>query len=689
MPDTLNLANTQLPTSSEGELTRWDNSLYYVKGGQYYAVPLSSFAGQPWQDARGNWKTQQQMDAYGKAALQSQYGINFDTLSSAWEGIDYQIKHGQLTQGTSANWASILSGYSAPAGGATTTYQVDPSNPNKYLPPVTTPAGQAAPPSTGQLGITPEQYTQNILGGQYTTMDKAKSLYPGLATTEAISVDAFSPVAPAPLVPQQPPNQTATGLIAGAEQGAKTLQDSITEATPPETDLSAQIKGLWGDVMGALPGLQGRGAAQAEAETATGVPTYSKELANMNAQILQKVAENKATQAQYQKLSQAQEGQAGVTMARVIGSQAQIQKMALAEQNAAAADVGLLQARALGLQGQLEAAQKTADRAVDLMYQDREAVINTKLKQLELLLPELAKQEKIYAEAQANKLKDEKEKLKEQKDTTKANITLAIANNVATQFYNFGGEIRSTATGRAFSTEQEFVDATGMNVAQAEAKGLITMIGGGVETSQQMVGSATTGYRLITYDKQGNIVNSTPVSGGGGGGGGGLIFTLPADAPGNDTGADITIDLGSVAGIKKAIQLDPTLTYSDLFAKITQANKNLEVSVIKNLLIEAGLKEPGEASDVSLTREYMASRFTGKMLENSAIEIFIGKGVDDDDLKAEAKKRGLRKWNTSWEAEKEILLEALKVEYMDYIMELIEGYRNQGLTDDEILKQME
>jgi hypothetical protein len=333
--------------------------------------------------------------------------------------------------------------------------------------------------------------------------------------TGAISLESLNPALPLKVPPATPPSNKASSALAGAEATSKTIQDYIKEQTPPETDLSKQVKGLLDTTTSLLPGLEGRGAAQAQEEEQRGVNQYSKELAGLNSQILQGLAEQKAIDADYEKANQVIEGKP-ITMGSIIGEQAQARKLYLAERNSKTADLGLLQARALGLQGQLEAAQKAADRAVELKFADRQSIIDTKLKQLELLYPELTKQEKTYADALANKLKDDQARIDEQKATTKSNIALGIANNVTTQFYNFGGEIRQTSTGKAYSTEAEFIKDTGMNVAQATAKGLITPIIG--DTTSQMVGSADTGYKLVTYDSRGNVIKSVPVSGGGGGG---------------------------------------------------------------------------------------------------------------------------------------------------------------------------
>jgi len=56
------------------------------------------------------------------------------------------------------------------------------------------------------------------------------------------------------------------------------------------------------------------------------------------------------------------------------------------------------------------------------------------------------------------------------------NLESIKAANVATRFANSGGEIQDSKTGYAYTSEQDFLQKTGMTVAQAQAKGLITPI---------------------------------------------------------------------------------------------------------------------------------------------------------------------------------------------------------------------
>ena len=218
---------------------------------------------------------------------------------------------------------------------------------------------------------------------------------------------------------------TANAVVAGADAASKSIQDYINMLNGQTTNTKTQFDDLMAQVQGLLPSAGGRGAAQLQAEQATNVPGLSKSLADVNAQILQKTAEFKARQADYAKLNQTIEGKP-ITMNSIIGQQAQVNKMALAEQNAAAADIGLLQASAQTIQGDLTLAQNTANRAVDLKFQDVEDTINLKLKQLDLIQEQLTKEEKIRADAITLYLQDQQQQISDQKATEKQLINFNL-----------------------------------------------------------------------------------------------------------------------------------------------------------------------------------------------------------------------------------------------------------------------
>lgn len=178
-----------------------------------------------------------------------------------------------------------------------------------------------------------------------------------------------------------------------------------------------------------LQSLTGRGGAQADAENRLGVNQFNQSIADLSSQRGSKLAAYNQTIAQ-QRAEQANleagAGAKGLTTAMLGGQQAALARVREAENQTAAAEIGLLDAQILGTQGKLEAAQNAANRAVDLMYQDREASVNTKLKQIELYTPLFNANEKKKADALTFALGKEQEKLAEEKANAKGIENMVI-----------------------------------------------------------------------------------------------------------------------------------------------------------------------------------------------------------------------------------------------------------------------
>jgi surface antigen len=197
---------------------------------------------------------------------------------------------------------------------------------------------------------------------------------------------------------------SADGLVSGVKTGQKSLQDYITQLTPPETALQTEQKEIIDRVKQLLPETLGKNQALLTEEQNNKVPQLKQQLSELNSQILTRNAE-------YEKLNVDLEGKP-IPLTFITGQQAQVRRQQ-------ASEIGLLQARALGLQGQVQAAQETAKRAVDLMYADKEEEINVRMRQLEALKPLLDKEEKKQAEAQALMLEDRKQALADEKEQQK------------------------------------------------------------------------------------------------------------------------------------------------------------------------------------------------------------------------------------------------------------------------------
>jgi len=189
----------------------------------------------------------------------------------------------------------------------------------------------------------------------------------------------------------------ADTLVAGATSNLEQIKQSQAE----EAALRSEASGLTGEIDKLFEGSLGVGAEQLSAEQQANIPGLTSQVANVNSQIQTKLAEFNALTADVQGKP--------ITMNSIIGAQAQIR-------NVAASEIGLLQAQAQGLQGQLSAAQQTVDRAIDLKYKDKEQEIQLKQAQLASIQSELTAAENKTATLLNSQYKQEQAQL----DATKA-----------------------------------------------------------------------------------------------------------------------------------------------------------------------------------------------------------------------------------------------------------------------------
>lgn len=302
------------------------------------------------------------------------------------------------------------------------------------------------------------------------------------AATAPIAADALG--ASAPIAMPQPSADTtgATAMAAGAEAGAKTIGDYLKEITPPETETSKQYNDILGSINNLLPELGNKKTEQAKVEKELGIPDTRKQLAELNGLMTSRLAEyNKA-------IAETETAPGETPLGLVLGRQAVIRRNQ-------AADLGLLQARGLALQGQLEAAQETANRAIDLKYGTMEDTINIKMQQLQLIQPILDKEERRYAVALERKYTDEREALAEKKEQAKSNIALALEAGLTTRFVNKNGEFFRTSDGMSFTTPEEFFSAAGVSsFEEAYSRGLIGDYSPDMAVGRSIVAEMVTKY---------------------------------------------------------------------------------------------------------------------------------------------------------------------------------------------------
>lgn len=306
--------------------------------------------------------------------------------------------------------------------------------------------------------------------------DMPKPNSPEMAAYSAPSMDSLSAAPKITLSTANPNTATADGTVAGAGQASKSIQDYIKEATAPETAEQSQANSLTKDLMSLVGQDVGKAQALADEEAKAGVPELTKQLNQLNGEILTGNAEYLELKAQYDKIAVENRGKP-ITMSSIIGNDAQIKYAQASELNVKASQINLTVARAQALQGNIELAQRTAAKAVDLKYAAIEDQIKVKMTQLELIQPILDKQEKIQALALQRQYEDQKDAIAEEKAALKDNISLGMSAGVTTRFYNYAGEIRNTLTGEAYSTPEQFFKAAGVGSwEEANSKGIITDI---------------------------------------------------------------------------------------------------------------------------------------------------------------------------------------------------------------------
>ena len=102
-----------------------------------------------------------------------------------------------------------------------------------------------------------------------------------------------------------------------------------------------------------------------------------------------------------------------------MGQQGAIERQRLASSNSDAADIGLMQAQAQALQGNIQAAQATVDRAIDLKYKTQEAKIDTWKFQYAAIQDQLSTAENKQGEAQLAYMNNLQQQIAEKKTAEK------------------------------------------------------------------------------------------------------------------------------------------------------------------------------------------------------------------------------------------------------------------------------
>ena len=207
-----------------------------------------------------------------------------------------------------------------------------------------------------------------------------------------------------PQLPQTPVNQGQVGVDALlAEQAQNT----------PTQDTQDVLLQRYFEL---APQMAGKTAFGQQVEDQLGVSANKKALAELSGLIGTRGAE-------FDQMIKGVEGQGRGLTTGIVGSK---QNKLIREKGS---EIGVLNARALALQGNITAAQTEAQRAVDLKYAPIEEEIQTLQLQLEAIQPILSREEKRQADIQAKKWDLQMSELEEakQKEASAYNLLLDVA----------------------------------------------------------------------------------------------------------------------------------------------------------------------------------------------------------------------------------------------------------------------
>lgn len=396
--------------------------------------------------------------------------------------------------------------------------------------------------------------------------DPASSTIYKLPQTAIASDTINQKVEPINLGTSTPSTASADAVASSGAQSSTDLQNYITSLTPPVTKEQSEADALTARISELLPQTQGQGQALAEAEKTFGVDTLKTQLGQINTAINTGLAEYNALKTNYATAINALSSDAspyrgqgrGIPLDLVRGQEAKTRATLQFEQantlNEKAANIGLLQAQALGVQGQITAAEEAAKKAVDLKYSAIEEELNVKQAQLKLLEPILDKQEKTLALALERQYKDQERKIADKKaetlavyelmvnkDYAKAGVkgtdTLAQAAAKVSQYLSTSSE----ASSKKFGVIGSYVDENGRVVNQYgwidETSGVITPYSVTGSQGNMNLGISTgTSFGLPMY----NTANNNP----------GVVRAVRNNNPGNIKASDFTTKYPGVVGIE-------------------------------------------------------------------------------------------------------------------------------------------
>lgn len=227
-------------------------------------------------------------------------------------------------------------------------------------------------------------------------------------------------IAPAtPNIPNLPtPNPTITADNLGVQKVDIPAPQAVTAVPQPvnqaeqilaqtavaETEAQKASQNLSKSILELIPNLQGQTQELATQQRAAGLPAMRQNLQNINNQILQKQAELQQDDIKLVQSVQNIEDKP-IAMEFITGQQQSVQRNAQIARALKASEIGVLNATAIGMQGNIALAEQTAKQAVETKYAPYKEALETYKLQLEALTPLLNADEKKQAREQEIKTK--------------------------------------------------------------------------------------------------------------------------------------------------------------------------------------------------------------------------------------------------------------------------------------------
>jgi len=429
---------------------------------------------------------------------------------------------------------------------------------------------QGYDPATQQFsgGISSEEQAQQL----GVIPDWEASWKPAGAATNitTITPDSLAPKTPidlseAPTGDAGAADVFVSGVTAQQKQDADAAAKLVEEAAKKKEAATQDITGL-------LTQLEGEGGEQLAGEQAAGIPGMETQIADISGQIGVLNAEYAELQSQYDQQEQALKEQPGMLMGHFMGLKARAQDKLINKKNALAAQIGVLQAQGLAIQGKQAAAQASVNRAIDLKYSGLRQQLETKKFLFDAIREDLTAAEAKQLKIQEDIVKKQEADLakKEAEDKQIQQIMLGVAglapNDVLAQISAAGSVLEATQLASPFLAE-----------AVAEDKVL------------SPTEAATLGVPYGTTEAQAAAMGITPArwkdTGGTGGGG-----TTSGGEPLFETDNGEEIDITTVAGIKRTIEIGQEkgqpVSRADMKSFLDE-NTKLTVGSIDGLLDEA------------------------------------------------------------------------------------------------------